>query len=555
MVTKKRMDPIFEESQAYFTIEKKLDNILFASVPPEDLVSAAQYIRDNLDGRFIMSVGTDKRELGAGFEVGSIFGLDQRKHFLYLRANVDEIDPHIDSITHLIPGANWAEREVRDLIGVHPDGHPDPRRLVVADDWPEGVYPLRKDFPYNERPAPVPDAKPILQKPPKNASVFPIGPYFPTLEEPAFFNLFVEGEQIVGMDYRGFFNHRGIEKMGDSALTYDQTIFIAERICGICGVVHSVCYCQATEIAAGIEVPTRAKYLRTILLELERVHSHLLWIGLACHFIGFDTLFMQAWRIREPAMWLSEFITGNRKTYGMYAIGGACRDLPEGSEKRILEVIDQIERETNAVVEAIFDDSSLRLRLQGSGILSHEDAKALCVVGPTARGSGVAIDARADHPYAAYGELDFEVCVEQSCDNWGRTMVRIREVFEAIKILRQCIEKMPQGPIIAERTEIPHYREGLSSVEAPRGEAHHYVLTGRENRPYRWKVRAPSYNNLQAIPVMLEGMTIADAPISIGSIDPCFSCTERIAVIDQASGKTKIYSQDELLKRFRERFG
>lgn len=554
MATSLKLDPIFEESRPYFTIEKKLDNIIFASVPPDDLVLAVQHIRDTLNGRFIMSVGIDKRELSGGFEVGSIFGLDREKLFLYLRTSVDEIDPHIHSITHLIPGANWAEREVRDLIGVHPDGHPDPRRLVLADDWPEGVYPLRKDFPYNERPAPVSGFKPILRTPPENSSVLPIGPYFPTLEEPAFINLFVEGEQIVGMDYRGFFNHRGIEKMGDAALTYNQTVFISERICGICGAVHSICYCQAVEIAAEIEIPARARYLRTILLELERVHSHLLWIGLACHFIGFDTLFMQAWRIREPAMWLSEFISGNRKTYGMALIGGVSRDLPEGSERRIHEVIDQIEREANAVVDAIFEDSSLRLRLQGTGILSHEDAKALCVVGPTARGSGLAIDARADYPYAAYGELDFEVCVEQSCDNWARTMVRVRELFESIKILRKALEKMPPGPIMAEMTEIPPDREGLCSVEAPRGEAHHYVLTGKEHKPYRWRVRAPSYNNLQAIPVMLEGMSIADAPISVGSIDPCFSCTERIAVIDRASGRTRIYSQDELLKSFRERF-
>ena len=318
--------------------------------------------------------------------------------------------------------------------------------------------------------------------------------------------------------------------------------------------MHSTCYCQAIEIAAEIEVPRRARYLRTLLLELERIHSHLLWVGLACHFIGFDTLFMQAWRIREPVMWLTEYLTGNRKTYGMNLIGGVSRDLPHDALKRIPPVIYKIEKEATQVVDAILEDGSLRLRLQGAGILSHEDAKALCAIGPTARGSGVAIDARIDHPYAAYDEMDFEMCVETGCDIWARTLVRIHELFEAIKIVRQIIAKMPAGAIMAEVKEIPSGREGVSSVEAPRGEVHHYVLSGDEQRPYRWRVRAPSYNNLQCIPSMLENMTIADAPISIGSVDPCFSCTERVAVIDKKSGQFKMYTQDELLKQFRERW-
>jgi Ni,Fe-hydrogenase III large subunit len=315
--------------------------------------------------------------------------------------------------------------------------------------------------------------------------------------------------------------------------------------------VHSTCYCQAIEKAAGIEVPRRARYIRTILLELERIHSHLLWIGLACHFIGFDTLFMQSWRIREPVMWLTEYLTGNRKTYGMNKVGGIARDLPPDYKERILPVVDKIETETLAAVDAILGDSSLQARLAGTGIITPEDARAFCVVGPTARGSGVDIDARRDHPFAAYDEVEFEVCVEQGCDIWARTLVRIRETIESIKIVRQLLKQMPDGPVMAEFDEIPPYRVGVSSVEAPRGEVHHYALTGPDNRPYRWRVRAPSYNNLQVIPSMLRGQRIADAPISVGSLDPCFSCTERMAVIDQDSGEVKVYKQEELLNMFR----
>lgn len=260
---------------------------------------------------------------------------------------------------------------------------------------------------------------------------------------------------------------------------------------------------------------------------------------------------MQSWRIREPVMWLTEYLTGNRKTYGMNKVGGVARDLPSDYREHILPVIDKIETETLGVVDAILGDSSLQARLAGTGIITPEDARAFCVVGPTARGSGIDIDARRDHPFAAYDEVEFEVCVEQGCDIWARTLVRIRETIESVKILRQLLDKMPGGPVMAEFDEIPPYRVAVSSVEAPRGEVHHYAMTGPDNRPYRWRVRAPSYNNLQVVPAMLRGQKIADAPISVGSLDPCFSCTERMAVIDKDSGVTRIYKQEELLEMFK----
>jgi len=259
---------------------------------------------------------------------------------------------------------------------------------------------------------------------------------------------------------------------------------------------------------------------------------------------------MQAWRIREPVMWLTEYLTGNRKTYGMNKVGGVVRDLPPDAVEGILPVIAKIGTETLGAVDAILGDSSLQARLSGTGVINYEDAIAFCVVGPTARGSGVDIDVRRDHPFAAYDEVDFDVCVEQDGDIWARMLVRIRETMESIKMVRQLLNQMPGGPVIAEFDEIPPYQIGVSSVEAPRGEVHHYAMTGPDNRPYRWRVRAPSYNNLQIIPTMLQGQRIADAPISVGSLDPCFSCTERMAVIDKDSGAVRIYRQEELLEMF-----
>ena len=259
---------------------------------------------------------------------------------------------------------------------------------------------------------------------------------------------------------------------------------------------------------------------------------------------------MQAWRIREPVMWLTEYLTGNRKTYGMNRIGGVARDMPLDARERILPVIDKIESDSLQAVDAILGDSSLQARLAGTGVITPEDARAYCVVGPTARGSGIDIDARRDHPFAAYDEVEFQVCVETGCDIWARTMVRIRELLESIKMVRQLLKQIPEGPVMADFGEIKPYQVGVSSVEAPRGEVHHYVMTGGDNRPHRWRVRAPSYNNLQVIPAMLRGQTISDAPISVGSLDPCFSCTERMSVVDVETGEVKIYQQDELLERF-----
>ncbi len=311
--------------------------------------------------------------------------------------------------------------------------------------------------------------------------------------------------------------------------------------------MHSTGYCQALEKAAEIEVPARARFIRTIILELERIHSHLLWLGIAGHIIGFDTVLMQTWRIREPVMWLAEQITGNRKLYGMNIVGGVRRDIPEALHPKILEVMDQVEKETKAVLEAVVNDSTIRMRLEGVGKVPNSEAIAHSILGPSARGSGVAIDIRADHPYAAYAETGVNVIVETGEDIWARTVVRIKETLESVRIIRDALAMMPKGPIQAVIDKpIPPGRVGCSSVEAPRGETHHFVITSEEPRPYRWKARAPTFQNLQVVPLAILNETIADVPITVGSFDPCFSCTERVEAVDVRSGQVRVYRKKEL---------
>jgi Ni,Fe-hydrogenase III large subunit/Ni,Fe-hydrogenase III component G len=524
---------------------------LFLTVSRENMPAVADYLFNTVNARLILSAATDKSPINGTYEVSYLFALDRDNLIVACREIVDPADARVPSLTPIIPGADWHEREMYDMLGIVPEGHPDPRRLVVSDDWPEDIFPLRKEVPYNFKAPRVTVVKPPPMREPKEhekqATILSVGPFFPTLEEAAYFRLYVEGEQIVGSDYRGFFAHRGIEKLTETVLDYNQVPFIAERICGICGFVHSATYCMAVEQAVGVEVPPRAKYIRSVMLELERVHSHLLWLGLAAHYLGFDTVLMQAWRIREPIMWLAEQITGNRKTYGMNLVGGVRRDIDAETAGKILKTLEKVETETRELVSAAVEDNSLKMRLEKVGILSKEDARKICVVGPTARASGVAIDARQDRPYLAYPDLDFKIAVQEGSDIWARTLVRAEETFTAISLIRQMIEKMPAGELMAEVGTIPPWREGIAAVEAPRGECCHYVITGPDNRPYRWRVRASTYPQLQSIPKMLDKMSVADFPIIVGSIDPCFSCTERVLTVDTRTRKVRTYTQRELL--------
>jgi len=527
--------------------QENVKNQVIATIPRENLPVVAKYAVRHLGARFVISVATDNREKSGDFSISCILAFDEDKRFFVLHSRVPTNDLKVSSITPEVPAAGWSEREAFDMLGIEPVGHPDSRRLVLSDDFPNDIHPLRREFDYNARFPFEPLNAPPRKDAPEGATVVPMGPFYPTLEEPAYFRLFLDGETVVGSDYRGFYNHRAIEKLGDSELNYNQIPFVAQQICGICGQVHSCAYCEAVEIACEIDVPMRAKYIRSLLLELERIHSHLLWVGLAGHIIGFDTVLMQLWRIREPVMWLMERVTGNRKHYSSNLIGGVRFDITGEADDDIRRVIDKVEQEFKAVVDAVAIDTTLMSRLKGVGILTEEEARSFAVVGPVARGSNVPIDARVDHPYAAYAELDVQKQVQDGCDIWARTLVRLFETFESIRLVRKCLDDMPGGPVMAKiDQELPSGRIGLCSVEAARGEAHHYILTGDENRPYRWRVRAPTYPNLQAVGVMIEGEQLADVPICLGSFDPCFSCTERVETLDVKTSRIHVYTREDL---------
>ncbi len=358
----------------------------------------------------------------------------------------------------------------------------------------------------------------------------PIGPQHPALKEPEGFSIALKGEKILGVDVRLGYNHRGIEKACEER-SYVQDVYLIERVCGICSHAHSTAFVQAVEEIAGIEVPARAKYIRVLIGELERVHSHLLWLGVAGHEIGFDTLLMYSWRDREIVMDLFAEITGNRVHYGMNTIGGVRRDVDKEQLEGVLKALDKLEERTKYYIELAMEEPTLIKRLKGVGMLLREDALRLDAVGPTARASMVERDVRKDDPYAAYAELDFKVITDDHCDVYGRTIVRVKELLEAYNIMRQVIKKIPEGPIsVRAPRKIPE-GEATSRYEAPRGEDVHYVLSNGTEKPERVKVRAPTLANVQAVKHMLRDRYLADMPIVIAAIDPCFSCTDRLVSI------------------------
>jgi Ni,Fe-hydrogenase III large subunit len=385
----------------------------------------------------------------------------------------------------------------------------------------------------------------MTKRDPQNVTI-KIGPQHPALKEPASFTLLLAGEQIVESSVRLGYNHRGIEKACEQR-SFLQAMYLLERVCGICSHSHSTCYVQAVEEIAQVELPRRAAYIRTLVGELERIHSHLLWLGVAGHEVGFDTLLMYTWRDREVVMDLLAALTGNRVNYGINTIGGVRRDVSESQKADILKAIDILEERTKYYIGIATTEITLIKRLSGVGVVSHDDAIRLGAVGPTARASGVDRDVRRDDPYAAYSEVDFKVITSDQNDVYGRAVVRVLELMECYSIVRQLIKNMPDGPLTVKVPRKIPAGQAVSRYEAPRGEDVHVVRSSGSEKPDRVKVRAPTLANVQAVSHMLKEQYLADLPIVVAAIDPCFSCTDRkISVRDSANGDQRIMDWADL---------
>lgn len=355
-------------------------------------------------------------------------------------------------------------------------------------------------------------------------TTLPFGPQHPVLPEPLQFKLEMQDEKIIEAIPAIGYVHRGLEKLIELR-DFQQMIYVVERVCGICSVMHAQTYCQGIETLMDIEVPDRARYLRVVWAELHRLHSHLLTLGLMADALGFESLFMHTWRIREQILDVLEATTGHRILISVNILGGTRRDLSDEQVAMVLRALDEIEHDFGEVERVFANDYTAKRRLVGRGVLTRDEAYELGCVGPVARASGIAQDLRM-LGYAAYGELGFEPVVRTDGDSYGRTMVRVEEVHRSIDLVRRAVQNLPKGEYCATFKGTPD-GETISRVEQPRGEVMYYLRADGSKNLKRLRIRTPTFANVPSLIKMLPGCELADVPIVIMSIDPCISCTER----------------------------
>lgn len=520
------------------------------TVRTDSVPDVVHYLYYRRGGWLSVVVGNDERSICGKFALYYVLSMEDIDPCIcVVRSEVSPETQEFPSAAARVPACMWGEREIRDMFGLTPVGLPDPRRLVLPDDWPEGLHPLRKDaMDYRHRPATTTDLENyefLNDAKERTTGSIPMGPLHITSDEPGHFRLFVEGETIVDADYRMFYVHRGMEKVAESRMQYDSVPFLADRICGICGCAHSVAYAQSVENSLGIPVPERAQVIRALLLEVERLHSHLLNLGLVCHFCGFDTGFMHFFRIREKAMNLAEMLTGARKTYGLNLIGGVRRDILADQSLETIKVLESLRKEVEDLVDTLLTTTNFESRTAGIGILDPQVARDWSPVGPCVRGSGFARDTRFDHPFAGYKMLDMKARSHDGCDVKSRTLVRVEEVFDSIDMILFWLDSIPAGRILTESWEYRPHQFAAGFTEAPRGEDMHWSMTGDNQKCYRWRAKASTYSNWPVLRYMLRGNAVSDAAVIVGSIDPCYSCTDRVTIVNLDDKTQKTFDKQE----------
>jgi ech hydrogenase subunit E len=366
--------------------------------------------------------------------------------------------------------------------------------------------------------------------------VVPIGPQHPALKEPGHFEFTVDGEIVTDATVRLGYVHRGIEK-GAEVRNWTQNLYLVERVCGICSHIHATALALGVEKLAGVSAPPRAQAIRTLMGELERVHSHLLWLGVAAHEGGFDTLFMYAWRDRETVMDLLEGLCGNRVHYSTNLIGGVKIDVNDQIADDIRRGVDYMEKRSRFYLEVVTTDNTFLARTRGVGTMSKAQAQLFGSVGPTARASGLELDIRVASPYASYADFPVNVVTDQTGDLEARFIVRIKELFESYRLIREILDKMPAGELTVKVPRRIPAGEAISRVEAPRGELLYYLKSNGSDKPERLKIRTPSLCNWASVMQLAVGHKLADMPMMLVGIDPCFSCNDRMFSIRRAGDR------------------
>ena len=508
------------------SVEEPVSDQVIVLLNGPDVTGIARHFLTEHQARLVTVFAEDRVNAEGVFYNYYVFDQPGDPAWVILKAPIPKDHPSFPSLAAELPAVNWQEREIQDWFGLEAAGHPNPRRVALHDNWPD-VHPLRKSFPLDTVLPPF-EGERHVYRPTHGEGVFqiPVGPVHAGTIEPGHFNFAVAGEPILYLQLRMFYTHKGTEKLFEN-LPIHRAVFLAESISGDSAFSHGTAFCEAIERAAEIEVPARAQFLRTILLELERIANHVSDTGAIANDVGFVIANAHAGRVRELVLGLNETLTGSRMLRGMVAIGGVRRDWQRAQVEAIENTLEVVEREFRDLVAIIQSSNSTRERLERTGILRPDKALKLGIVGVAGRASGVDLDVRRDHPYEAYRHLPFSVPVYQAGDVRHRLQVRIDEVGESIQIVRAAAAHLPDGPHRAPAQPIPPDRCALSAVEGWRGEIVHWVRTGDGNRLERCKVKDPSINNWPAIVEAVEGNIVADFPVINKSFNLSYSGTDR----------------------------
>jgi Ni,Fe-hydrogenase III large subunit/Ni,Fe-hydrogenase III component G len=503
-------------------IQVRRGNELHFQIVRGDAPHLAEFLRADFGAELILMVANDRRADKGVFEVHYLFAHDHENWFAHATKDVSVDDPIIASLATFYYPASRFEREIKDLFGIEAIGHPDRRPLVRHAFWPEDYFPLLKDAMPPATRKFEDDGKPFPFKPVGGEGVYeiPVGPVHAGVIEPGHFRFSVVGETVIDLKIRLYFTHKGTEKLFEGRQPADG-VELAERISGDTTIGHSLAYCQAVEALAGCNVPDRAKYLRVILLEMERLYNHIADFGAICNDTGFAFAHTHCFRIRERLLRLNKRLTGNRLLHGGIVLGGVGHDLPIGFE--LARELDSILIDFNEVVDISLSNTMLADRLEGAGRLTLKTATDHGVLGYVARASGIDVDARRDHPFAAYGALKFRVPVFESGDVRARALARVEEVREAVSLIKQAIDALPAGPLTAPIGDLPPFEPAFGIVEGWRGTIVHWVMADRAGRLYRVKVKDPSFVNWPALSFALLKNIVPDFPLVNKSFNQSYS--------------------------------
>lgn len=501
-------------------------NEVYLRLHPDAVPAVCAVLYRRWSGRIISLFGEDTRVSDKHFALFYVFALDPAHGFIILHTMVSPQHPQFTSLANAVPAVNWQEREVQDLFGLRLIGHPNPRRCALHDDWPE-VHPLRKDFNLGTKLPPFQGERHHFRKV-EGEGVFqvPVGPVHAGIIEPGHFLFSVAGEPVLYLQLRLFYTHKGIEKRFES-LPVTKGVFLAESVSGDSSFAHGLAFCHAVERAGSVEPPPRARVIRSICLELERIHNHLGDIGAIATDVAFTVANAHATRLKERMLRLNEQLTGNRWLRSMAALGGVRRDWKSDQCQALMETLSDLAEEFEALVRLIQSSSSTRDRLEGTGVLNPKTAADLGIVGIAGRASGIDRDLRRDFVHAAYDRVQVRVPVYAAGDVQHRMQVRIDELRESIRIIRVLVEQLPPGPVRSPWRSVAADQMALGYVEGWRGEIFYWVHTGPDDQLLRCKVKDPSLQNWPALSEAILGNIVPDFPVVNKSFNLSYSGNDR----------------------------